>query len=232
MKRLLIVLFMLISAVGFAQENVVKLGISGVGYGDFALSYERLITPKSAINLTVGYLNPNVSIIGFSNSFPFSEGLEIVGLNSGFHTSVDYKFYVGKKQAPRGIYIAPYLRYFNYNMGLNDTIDKVVFNVDTKISSIGAGFELGYHWVVYDRISIDWYFIGIGAEYMMPKLVYTTDDPDFDYQSIQQNVRDVFKGWSYFQKRLKTTHSKDNMTAKLSTFFPGVKTGLSIGFAF
>jgi hypothetical protein len=232
MKRLLIIVLLLITSVGFAQKNVIKLGISGVAYGDFSLSYERVIAPKGALNVTFGYMNPNSSLIRYTS---FMSGSEDVGLNKlydGFHTSVDYKFYVGKKDAPKGFYLAPYLRYFNYKFLMIDKIDGDYFDVNSKIQSVGLGFQMGYHWVVYDKISIDWYFLGIGVEYITPKLVYTTDQEDFDYKSIVDNVVAVFDGWGYFQKRLKTNPTSENMTAKLPTFFPGIKTGLTIGYAF
>jgi hypothetical protein len=232
MKRLLLIVFMFISSVGFTQENVIKLGILGVTYGDFALSYERLITPKSALNVTFGYLNPKVSIVGSDYSGTSNDEVGLRELYDGFHTSVDYKFYVGKKVAPKGFYLAPYLRYAGYKFLMIDEIDKVYFNVNSHISSVGLGFQMGYHWIVYDKISIDWYFLGIGVEYIMPKLVYTTDRTNFNYSSIVDNVVAVFDGWNYFQKRLKTNPSIDNMTAKLPTFFPGIKTGLTIGYAF
>ena len=232
MKKIILFFLILVSLSAYSQDNVIKIGISGVGYGDFALNYERVITPHSAMNLTVGYLNPNASLIDFDNLFSSSGGVELNKLKSGFHASVDYKFYVGKKLAPRGFYVAPYLRYFHYSMLLNDEIGGDLFDVNTTISSVGLGFQIGYHWVVYDRISIDWYFFGVGAEYLIPKLVYTTDKNNFDYSTIVDDVREVFTGWDYFEKRLKTNPSADNMTAKLPTFFPGIKTGLTIGFAF
>jgi len=232
MKKWLILFLFLVSATGFAQENVIKLGIFGVGYGDFSLSYERVITPKSAINVTLGYINPNASLIEFNPTLSSNGGVGLKELYSGFHTSVDYKFYVGKKDAPHGFYVAPYLRYFGYKFLMIDEIDHDYFDVNSRISSIGLGFEMGYHWIVFDKISIDWYFLGVGAEFIMPKLIYTTDKTNFNYSSIGDNIREVFDGWDYFQKRLKMSPGSENMTAKLPTFFPGIKTGLTLGYAF
>jgi hypothetical protein len=232
MKRLLTIGLIFISFVGFTQENVIKLGISGVAYGDFSLSYERKVATKSAINFTFGYINPNVSLLGSSLPQHSSTKVGLSELYDGFHTSLDYRFYVGKKEAPKGFYLAPYLRYFGYKFLVIDEIDGDYFKVNSHISSIGLGFQMGYHWIVYDKISIDWYFLGLGAEYVMPKAVYTTDSKNFNYSSIVDNVVAVFDGWGYFQKRLKTTTSNNNMTAKLHTLFPGIKAGLSIGYAF
>jgi hypothetical protein len=234
MKRLLIIVFMFITSAGFTQENVIKLGILGIGYGDFSLSYERVIAPKSSLNVTFGYLNPNASLINFNRNFESNGGVGLKELYDGFHTSVDYKFYVGKNEAPKGFYIAPYLRYAGYKFLMIDEIDHDYFDVNTHISTIGIGFQMGYHWIVYEKISIDLYFLGLGVEYIMPKLVYTANTPGFsgDYSSIVDDVKGVFDGWGYFQKRLKTTVNNDNMTAKLPTFFPGIKMGLSVGYAF
>lgn len=231
MKKYLILLFLSITAIGFAQDNVVKLNVMGVSYGDFSLTYERKIAPQSSLNLTVGLLNPNYSLFAGSASGDVDE-VGLCELYKGFHTSLDYRFYVGKHEATKGFYLGPYLRYADYKFMLIDEIDQDYFNVDAKISTIGLGFQMGYHWVVFDKVSIDWYFFGVGIEYAMAKGVYTYEDSDYDYSTITDNVKDVFDGWNYFQKNLKTTVNKENMTAKLSSILPGIKTGITIGYAF
>ena len=49
MKKYLFLSLLLFTFSGFAQENVVKMSVTGLSYGDFSLSYERAVTPKSAI---------------------------------------------------------------------------------------------------------------------------------------------------------------------------------------
>jgi hypothetical protein len=41
---------MFVNTVGFSQKNVIKRGLSGMSYGMYFFSDERLIAPKSPIN--------------------------------------------------------------------------------------------------------------------------------------------------------------------------------------
>lgn len=233
MKRIIILALFFISLPGFAQKNAIKLGISGVNYGDFFLNYERVINPKSSINVNVGYWDFKASLVDFSGIMNTTEdGLSLQQYNSGFHSSVDYRFYVGKHDALKGFYLGPYVRYWDHSLILLDDIEGEDFDVDTKIWSIGFGFQMGYHWVINDYISIDWYFIGLGIESISAKFVYVTETRNFDYNTIVDDFIDVFDGFDYFQKKINTATSPENMTAKLPFIAPGIKTGLTIGVAF
>ncbi|MCF8360720.1 MAG: DUF3575 domain-containing protein [Prolixibacteraceae bacterium] len=232
MKKVFLVAFMFFALAGFSQKNAVKLGISGVNYGDFFLSYERVINLKSSVNVTAGYWNLNAGIFNFDNLFNAAEGLDLQQYKSGLHASADYRFYVGKHESFRGFYIGPYLRYWNQNFVLLDEIEGDNFDVNTNIWSIGAGFQMGYHWVINDYISIDWYFVGLGVESILANFVYVTETSNFDYSTIEDDFVNVFEGFDYFQDKIKTGNSAENMTAKLPFIAPGFKTGLTIGVAF
>jgi hypothetical protein len=231
-KKILVFTLVILSLGGFSQENIIKLGMSGVGYGNFALKYERAVTAKNSLSLTVGYLNQDMGLFTNDYSTVTDGGIIIDSLGRGFHTSLDYRFYLGKEERTKGFYLAPYLRYWNYSFHMLDEIRLDYFDVDAKISSIGIGFQMGFHWIVYDKISIDWSFFGLGVAYMNPRMVYSIDKENFNYSTIEQDIRDVFDGWDYFEKRLVTTPGENNLVAKLSTLFPGIRMGISIGYAF
>jgi len=235
MKTRLFLLFTLLSVAGFSQENVIKLGLSGMGYGMYSLSYERAITPKSSMNLNLGYWNINASLIN-NDPFEIGDGFGINTFKSGFNGAIDYRFYVGTQDGLKGLYIGPYLRYWNYSAILYDEINSENFDINTKISSIGLGFQMGYHWIINDKISIDWYFIGLGAERFNTRLEYVAKSAGYTYtgaQNIEDDIKDVFNDFDYLQKRITTeVVPNKNTTAKLPFFFAGVKTGFSIGYAF
>ncbi|HPR32024.1 MAG TPA: DUF3575 domain-containing protein [Prolixibacteraceae bacterium] len=231
-RGLVLVLIFFLNPTGFAQNNVVKLGVSGANYGDFSLSYERMMTNHSSLNITGGYWNLNASLFNFSGILAPTDGITLKQFNEGFHASVDYRFYVGKKEAPRGMYIGPYIRYWQYSLLALDEIEGDLFDVDTRIGSIGAGFQMGYHWLIRDCISIDWFFIGLGVESISSRFVYITQTPGFDYSTIVDDFVNVFEGFDYFQNKIKTTSGPENMTANLPFLFPGIKTGITIGYSF
>lgn len=232
MKKISLVLFLIISMSAFSQENAVKLGLLGLNYGDFAVSYERIINTKSSLNYTIGYLNPNASWFDFTGSFDSNEGVWLDDVNDGFHTSIEYRFYLGNHQPIKGFYMAPYLRYWNLAFQMKDIIDEDNFDIDAKVSSIGLGFQMGYHWLINDKISLDWYFVGLGVEKMNIKGSYVTSISGFPYGSIEDDVESVFDGMKIVQNRLKTEATSDALNVKLPLWTPGIKTGLSIGYAF
>lgn len=236
MKTRLILLLTLLSVTAFSQENVIKLGLSGMSYGMYSLSYERGITPKSSINLNLGYWNVNASLINYD---PFEIGDEF-GINkfkSGVNGAIDYRFYVGKQDGLKGLYIGPYARYWNYSAVLYDEIHSENFDINSKISSIGLGFQMGYHWIINNKISIDWYFIGLGVERLNAQLEYVPQSAGYNFndsgKNIEVEIKDVFNDFEYLQNRVSTeTVDNKNTTAKLPFFFAGIKTGFSIGYAF
>jgi len=226
---------MFITSMGFSQENVIKLGLSGMSYGMYSLSYERQISPKSSLNLLLGYWNVNAGL--FSNdTLEFGDGFGISSYKYGLNGVLDYRFYVGKQEGMRGLYIGPYARYWSHSAVLYDKINGIDFDVNSKVSSIGLGFQMGYHWIISDRISIDWYFIGMGIERMNINIEYIAKVPGYTYtgdQDIQVDIKDVFNDFDYLYKRIKTEIIPgENATAKLPFFAPGIKTGFSIGYVF
>lgn len=235
MKTRLVLLFTLLSLVGFSQDNVVKFNLSGVTYGMYSLGYERGITPKSSINVSLGYWNVNAGLLN-NSSFDFGDGFGIDSYNYGLNGVIDYRFYVGNTEERNGLYIGPYARFWNHSMDMYDEINGVDFDINAKISSIGLGFQMGYHWIINKKLSIDWYFIGLGAERMNIGLEYIAKVSGYTYtgnQDIQDDIKDVFNDFEYLQKRISTEATPNkNTTAKLPFFAPGIKTGFSIGYAF
>jgi len=235
MKRFLIIVFMFVTAAGFSQQNVIKLGLSGMSYGMYSLSYERQITPKSSLNLLLGYWNVNAGLLS-NDSLEIGDGFGISSYKYGFNSEIDYRFYVGGQGGIKGLYIGPYARYWNYSAVLYDEINGVNFDVNSNVSSIGMGFQMGYHWIINNKFSIDWYFVGLGLERMNINIEYIAKVPGYTYtgsQDIQDDIKNVFNDFDYLYKRIKTESIPNkNATAKLPFFSPGIKTGFSIGYAF
>jgi hypothetical protein len=232
MKKYIFILLILSSFNVFSQENIIKLGLSGISYGMYSLGYERAITPKSTLNLSLGYWNINASPFLNKNPFEIDQDIRLNNYKWGMNGVIDYRFYVSSQEGLKGLYIGPYLRYWNHSLVLNDSIDNEKFDVNLKFSSIGLGFQMGYQWIISDRISIDWYFIGLGVERIDTRFKYVTKTVGFDYSSIQDDIIDVFNDFKSLQKQIVTKSYPDNMTAKLPFFAPGIKTGFSIGYVF
>lgn len=221
----------------FSQKNIIKAGLLGVAFGDLSLGYERAITPGTSINFNAGYWDLKMSPIDLKSYFDEGEGVWLDEIKNGWNASLEYRFYLGKQEALKGLYLAPYLRYWNNSFVFNDYISKneinELFDVRTKISGWGLGFQMGYQWLINDKISIDWYFFGASIERVFMNASYViASNREFSYQTIVGDVRDVFSGFNLLEKNLVTRADPDRLKIELPILSPGIRTGLTIGYAF
>lgn len=239
MKKLLLFFFIAFAINGFAQKNAFKVGLMGVSYGDFSIGYEREITLNSSINLNAGYWDLKTGGFNLYNYFDEGKGVWLEDIGSGWHASLEYRFYIGKEEAIKGFYVAPYFRYYKNEIMLADYIENnnvrnSIFDVNAKFRGIGAGAQFGYHWLIYDQISIDWYFIGIGLENMTLNADYVRrENSTFQYNLIEGDVKEVFSETPDFIKnKVNVSTTSDALNIKLPVWIPGIRAGFSVGYAF
>jgi hypothetical protein len=239
MRKIVLFILLFASITGYTQQNVVKIGLLGLSYGDYSLSYERALGAKSSLNLTAGYMNPNNGFLNLYQDIYVQDGVWIGDWYDGIHASVDYRFYTGEKgTALRGFYLSPYLRYWNLALLLQDEIEGDYFDVDTKLSSVGVGIQFGYQWLISKKISIDWYFLGIGAQKLTGNASWIIKDESavkydkFDYNSIIDDVNDPFYKVEYVKKNYSYEVTNSAMNVKVPLWLPDIRTGITIGYAF
>jgi len=237
MKKIILLGLLIASLNVFPQENVIKAGVLGVAFGDLSLGYERVITPSTSINFNAGYWDLKMSPVDLKSYFDEGEGVWLNEIRNGWNASLEYRFYLGKQEALKGLYLAPYLRYWNNSFVFNDYIPSnninELFDVRTKISGWGLGFQMGYQWLINDKISIDWYFFGASVERVFLNASYViASNRNFSYQTIVGDVRDVFSGFNLLEKNLVTRPDADRLKIELPILSPGIRTGLTIGYAF
>jgi hypothetical protein len=127
------------------------------------LSYERIVNPRQSIALTVGYLE-------FPSLFQDTIG-KLIAITSrekkGINIALEYRFYLMKRNlrpTPDGIYIAPYFSYYGYKFKNN--IDLLYTSIDSAGQVKGnfyvynLGVELGYQFVFWKRVTLDFVLIG------------------------------------------------------------------------
>ncbi len=227
------IIFLFLATNLFAQDNSIKIGFSDALLGHYNLNYERNLGRNNSVQFKLGYLKPTTS--PFISEETITPGAyNLIEVNGGISTSVEYRFYISQKRSPEGFYIAPYLRYFNQAVDYTDEIENYQFNVDSRLNTIGIGGQLGYQWVFNEIFSVDLYFFGAGLDYHMGKLEYMVDPkPDgFDYGMVTSHVDDVFTDIDYLHKRLNHEVNEDNHTTKLPFLFPGLRMGFNVGVAF
>lgn len=131
-----------------AQNNVVKLNIFSPIVKTLNMSYERVISDNSSLQL------------GFFYTGAKSGDVKL----SGFGITPEFRFFLSETPAPDGVYIAPWVRYQNLDA------DNPVDNASGKLTSFGGGVIIGRQWIFKEIVSLD---IFIGPQYLV-----ATADPD------------------------------------------------------
>ena len=233
-KYILSVVVIFVSVIiGFAQENVIKTGLTNALFGDFNLSYERVINENNSLQVKAGYLNPMVSFtisekLVTPGDYTFVEG------KGGFHISAEYRFYLKKGMALKGLYLAPFIRHFNQRLLYTDIISSDLFDVDLKAINFGVGGQIGYQLIINDALTFDFCFIGLSLDHYNGNLKYTLHQPrtGFSYASITDDIDQSLNDYSFLINNRKHYVKADRDDVKIPFFFPGIRIGVSAGIAF
>jgi hypothetical protein len=251
-RRSVIVAFLLtIGFYGFGQvkdtalsarikyPNIIKLSISSwlLYPNSFHLGYERVLNPNHSIYIFGGY-----------NQFPIKLNLDLSNTNftdsrnkTGYTIGAEFRFYLPKEnkyEAPHGIYLAPYLSYYDFSS--NNTLthkdsagNQSSANLGMGISLLNVGFELGYQFVIAKRFIID-------AEMFGPSFTYYTFKANINGElngqtqnETLQAVLDALKAKFPLLSDLSTSKSVYS-SGSASQKFPavGFRYAVSIGFMF
>ena len=141
--------------------NLIKYSISNylLYPSSFHFGYERVLTR-----------NKSIYVFGGSNAFPINLDLHLSNTNlhnakskSGYSFGAEFRFYLSeenKYNAPHGIYLAPYVSYYNFSSDHTITHTDSAgaqssASLNASIGLFNVGFELGYQFVVFKRFIID-----------------------------------------------------------------------------
>lgn len=230
---------MVATITSFAQENVVKIKPLGLIYGNYTVSYERVINEKNSASISLGFISLN-SVTLVPNWYYEWDGCEkgivedspwIGELHNGFNVSIDYRFYTN--EVLKNFYYGPYLKYLSLGFKLEDEIEGPYYTIESTVKEIGAGIEIGNQWMLSNNISLDLY-MGIGAQLFSAKGTYVQDQAPcgFDYSTIVLDVTDAYEKIPYVHKNLETTVEPNDLLLEIPLFLPDFRFGFTVGFAF
>jgi hypothetical protein len=201
MKKIILSAILVLFALGaFAQKNVVKLNLVGACFGSYTLAYERVINSKASVQLSVGYRIYSYTLLDFKYSYT---GPTIVG---------EFRYYLTNKsmEAPKGLYVAPFVRYGTYDWKVEDdgsySGTPGYYNCTYTTSTIGGGAMFGYQFIVAKHLALDLF---IGPQY-----------------KTKTNTALVFSN-----PNVVDDPSAPTLDTKLKAGV-GVRTGFNLGFAF
>ncbi len=189
--NLFAIILLLLPLIGYTQDtineqaiqkkNIVRWNITplAVNATNFTLGYERILKNNRSFSVNAGLL--------LFPEFLNNDSLEVSSVEHGgrfgFTVAADYRFYLTKKNlspAPEGVYIGPYITYYQYGFDTKLTVfdnDNVTneLGVDAMFRMFSLGFELGYQFVFWQKLTLDLILIGPSISYYQAKYDLTGD---------------------------------------------------------
>lgn len=158
-----------------AFKNIIKINVSSLVFKTGSFQFERLLNRKMSVALGIR-LSP-------ASGLPFRSSIENTIENkggevdeevksfingarmSGFAFTPEFRYYFGK-EAGRGFYLAPFVRYEQFNLrstyllktDTNETVTPIPFR--GQVSVFGIGILLGSQFHIGGRLTLDWWILG------------------------------------------------------------------------
>lgn len=203
-KNIAFLLALAISLPALSQnegKNMGKVNLPAFALKGFNLQYERQLTQRITVALGYGKIpggsipfrsyiekqidDPNVSVADFR-------------LRTSIFTP-EVRFYLGKKGAFRGFYLAPYARIGTYNITgpikfvtvTATTTEKRTAIFDGKLQTVTAGLLLGSSFKLSNRLYLDWWIIGASIGSGSGDFAAVTPLSKDDQTSLQKTLNDL-----------------------------------------
>jgi hypothetical protein len=181
-------------------KNTIRYNISNpmlFGWKYNVFGYERVILEHQTASVSFGRIAfPRLAEMEFTDSI----GIEEQQNDKGFNFSLDYRFYLKKENkygAPRGVYIGPYYSFNRFSRDLAWDINTSNFTgtVNTNIKMTGnfIGAQLGYQFILWNRLSLDMILMGPGKWFFNMKTNFDTSLSDEDEQLLLEKLNEAFK---------------------------------------
>jgi hypothetical protein len=188
------------NTVRFNATNPVIFGGRSIIFG-----YERILNKNHSFSINAGRAGFPKLRLRDADSLKTHGGED----QKGLHISADFRFYLSKQNKygiPRGVYIGPYYS-FNYVEQKNswtirstDGGNPQTVETKTNFAATTIGFELGYQFVLWERISLDMILAGPGLGFYKLETVLSNDLSQADetkfYNTLDQALSDRFPGYA------------------------------------
>lgn len=183
-------------------KNSIKFNVSNTLLYDNSIqfSYERMIKENQSLNVFAGYQEFPLITVDITN-VDFAKNSN----RKGYSIGADYRFYLGsinKFKGPRGVYLAPFISFFQFDTdrNLSYTNEGVTStsNLSSKFNLTNIGGELGYQFVLWDRVVIDCVLFGPSITRYKFNTKLDNNIPGLEdnevYQKVIEAIKDRFPG--------------------------------------
>lgn len=218
--------------------NVIKINLPALAFKNISLEYERAIGKRTSLAV-------NVHTIPFGK-LPFQSTFSDIGNNSdvqydqfklgSFGVVPQFRYYVGKRGALHGFYIAPFASYNNYKTNLpikytSGTTSKTgIF--EGKLNTITGGIQFGAQFSLGKNVVLDWWIFGPNYGSASGTLTFAgtlTAQEQSDLKTDLENVKNDVP----FNTIKSYTVNGNGATVEVKGPWGGLRgLGLSLGFKF
>jgi hypothetical protein len=194
---LMLQLFIFNGQAQFESKNIAKVNLSAFALKGYSIQYERQLSHR--LTAAVGYASIPYNTIAYQSIINnFTKDGEVAVGNFKLGTSVitpELRYYVGKKGAFRGFYLAPYARFSDYKMevpiAFNSGISKRNANFSGKIDNVTGGLMLGSQFKLSERLYLDWWIIGASIGSANGTLVAATPLNPLEQQDLRNQLANI-----------------------------------------
>lgn len=130
---------------------------------NITFSYERILKKNQSVAVQAGYLQfPSVINDTVANLILINKGSK-----KGVNLNCDYRYYPGnrnRKPVPDGLYIGGYISYYGFQFENSYDVLRISDDQNSKINGslnvVNLGFDLGYQFVFWKRLTLDLLLFG------------------------------------------------------------------------
>jgi hypothetical protein len=191
------------------RKNTIMINLTSpmiFGDNNYVLGYERTIGKHQSFSVHAGTFSLGKIINLDTDSI---EDISTENSGRGISMSGDYRFYLAKENkynSPHGVYIGPYFAFNNFNRTYETKVINSTgqMNAEFNFRVTTLGFQLGYQFIFWDRVSLDLILFGPGVSTYSAKVsLDTTLDPDQEaefFKKLNEKLQEKIPGYSLVVK--------------------------------
>jgi hypothetical protein len=178
-------------------KNTIRINITNpliFGEKYDVIGYERILKHNQSFSFNIGRFSlPKLSFVNL-DSLQLKKG----SVDKGFTIATDYRFYLRKENkypAPRGIYLGPYYSFSTFERvntwSMNTTSMTGDIQTDMRLDINMVGGQLGYQFVVWNRLSIDLILMGPGVWFYNFRTTINTNLDPADEALVFEKINEI-----------------------------------------
>lgn len=209
--------------------NLIKLNLPSLFMKTLNVQYERAIYGKTSVGLGLRIMP--------KGSLPFGSSLnniddQLGSLEMGnFAVTPEIKFYLGDGVF-KGFYVAPFLKYANYNTSINYEFTSnnktEIMPLSGKLNTYTVGVLLGAQWRIANKLYLDWSIFGPQYGISRGNL---TGKKSLSIQE-QKDLKEKLDGIDLPVGKISNTVDANGAVVDLKGPWAGIRANIGIGYRF